>query len=97
MQEVTNAKGPALPAPSTISFHRAAPLWPARIARSHGCAHGPHDARGACALGHGGFGSYGVMLLAVAIVLLGIVVLAVTWRRGRVGGYRAQPPDEPES
>lgn len=69
-----------------------------RSARFHACARGPHDRRGACALAaHNGFGSYGVLLLAVAIVLLGIVVLAVTWRRGRTGGYRAPGSDEQES
>lgn len=48
-------------------------------------------------MAHSGFGTYGVMLLAVAIVLLGIVVLAVTWRRGRAGAYRAPVSDEQES
>jgi hypothetical protein len=90
-------KGPALPAPSsTISLHRAA-LSPLGPARPRGCARGPRDPRGACALAHNNLGSYGVMLLAVAIVLLGIVVLAVTWRRGRAGAYRAPVRDEPKS
>jgi hypothetical protein len=48
-------------------------------------------------LAHNDFGSYGVMLLAVAIVLLGIVVLAVTWRRGRAGAYRPSGSDDQES
>ena len=48
-------------------------------------------------MAHTGFGSYGVMLLALAILLLGVAVLAVTWRRERAarpfpgggGGSRA--------
>jgi hypothetical protein len=89
-------KGPALPAPSTISPHRVA-LSQLRLAPSHSCVRTPHEERGACAIAHSGFGSYGVMLLAVAIVLLGIMVLAVTWRRGRAGAYRVPVADEQES
>lgn len=89
-------KGPALSAPSTISHPRAA-LSQLRLAPSHTCARIPHEERGACAMAHTGFGTYGVMLLAVAIVLLGIVVLAVTWRRGRASAYRGPASDEQES
>lgn len=93
----TNVKGPALPAPSIISPHRAA-LSLSRLAPSRTCARSPHEERGACAMAsHSGFGTYGVMLLAVAIVLLGIVVLAVTWRRGRASAYRGPAAEEPES
>jgi hypothetical protein len=45
-------------------------------------------------MAHNGFGSYGVMLLALAIVLCGIVVLAMTWRRGRASLRRAEAADE---
>ena len=85
-----------MPAPSTISQHRAA-LAPSGSVPYRTCARGPHGAHGACALAHHDFGSYGVMLLALAIVLLGIVVLTVTWRRGRAGGYRTSGSDEQES
>jgi hypothetical protein len=74
--------------------HDRAAHMPVRIVRSRTCLHGPHDARGACAMAHNSVGSYGVMLLALAIVVLGIVVLAITWRRGRAGAYRARTSDE---
>jgi len=89
-------KGPALTAPSIIS-HQGAALPPLGPVRSRTCAHGRPDAHGSCALAHNDIGSYGVMLLALAIVLLGIVVLAVTWRRGRADAYRAPGSDEQES
>ena len=84
-----------MPAPLSLQPRRAAPL-PIRIARSHddGCRRGMHAAHGTCALGHSTLGSYGVMLLAVGIVLFGIVVLAVTWRRGRAGARRFETGDE---
>lgn len=45
-------------------------------------------------MAHTGFGSFGVMLLALAILLLGVAVLAVTWRRERAahpfGGHGRQ-------
>lgn len=82
--------------PAPLSLHpRRATLSPIRIAHAHdGCAHGPHAVHGTCALGHDTLGSYGVMLLAVAIVLFGVVVLAVTWRRGRAGVRRVEAGDE---
>lgn len=84
-----------MPAPLSLHPRRAA-LSPIRIAHSHddGCAHGAHPAHGTCAVGHDSMGSYGVMLLAVAIVLLGIVVLTVTWRRGRAGVRRVGTGEE---
>lgn len=82
-----------MPAPSNLSLHRAA-LSPIHLGRPRSCEHGAHTAQGVCAIEHNSVGSYSVMLLAVAIVVLGIVVLAVTWRRGRTGTYRADARDE---
>lgn len=42
---------------------------------------------------NGGFGSYGVMLLALGILLVGVAVLAATWRR-RAKHPPADPTDE---
>ena len=86
-----------MPAPLSLQPPRAAHS-PIRIARPHvGCVRGPHAAHGTCALGHSSLGSYGVLLLALALVLCGIVVLAVTWRRGRAGVRRAENGDEQEA
>jgi hypothetical protein len=42
----------------------------------------------------GGFGSYGVMLLAIGILLAGVAVLAVTRRRRAKRPPSADPSDE---
>jgi len=59
---------PALAAP-------AAPRSPCPVAAGAATAAG----RG-CGLAHGGFGAYGVMLLAIGILLLGVTLLKLTWR-----------------
>jgi hypothetical protein len=41
-------------------------------------------------MAHNGFGSYGVMMMALAILLLGVAVLVVTWRRERREPRRRQ-------
>ena len=61
-----------------------------------------------CDLVHTGFGAYGVVLLAVGILLLGLVLLALTWRgRPSVAAFHmadtvhtvhtARMSEEPES
>jgi hypothetical protein len=54
-----------------------------------GLPHPVHRAIG----GHAGFGSFGVMLLAIGILLVGVAVLMATWRR-RAGKVSPDPSDE---